>query len=393
MMAAEAMLAYGISADVFDAMPSLGRKFLMAGKSGLNLTHAEAFGAFVDRFGAASERLEPILAAFPPDAIREWARGLGIDTFVGTSGRVFPQDFKAAPLLRAWLRRLRTGGVRIHVRHRWAGWRDDGALVFATPAGDVAVQTGASILALGGASWPKLGSDAAWVHWLAARGVSITPFLPANCGFDADWSAHFADRFEGQPLKGVTLSFEGRTVHGDVMITRTGVEGGPIYTVSSAVRDAIARDAVARVAVDLLPDRAHADLAARLEMPRGKKSLSTHLRKTVGLEGAKAGLLRECAGPDFFSLEPNAVAGIIKALPLTLYRTRPIGEAISSAGGVQWASVNADLELTALPDTFVAGEMLDWDAPTGGYLLSACLATGYWAGDAVGRRLSAADHA
>lgn len=392
LMAAEALLAHGIAADVFDSMPSLGRKFLMAGKSGLNLTHAEAFEDFLGRFGNAAERLGPMLSAFPPDAIRDWARGLGVETFVGTSGRVFPQDFKAAPLLRAWLRRLRAGGVRIHVRHRWSGWRQDGALVFATPSGGVAVRADACVLALGGASWPRLGSDAAWVPWLAARGVSAAAFQPSNCGFDADWSTHFAERFEGCPVKGVTLTFQGGTAHGDVMVTRTGVEGGPVYALSSALREAIAGGGPARLVVDLLPDRTRDDLAARLGRSRGKMSMSNHLRKTVGLEGVKAGLLRECAGAALFA-DPDAIAGVIKALPLPLHRARPIGEAISCAGGIRWADVGAELDLVRLPGIFAAGEMLDWDAPTGGYLLSACLATGRWAGAAAAQHLRAPERA
>lgn len=384
LMAAERLCAAGVAVDLYDAMPSLGRKFLMAGKSGLNLTHGEPFERFLGRFGAATEVLGPALRAFPPEAIRAWAHGLGVETFVGSSGRVFPAEMKAAPLLRAWLRQLRAQGLRVHVRHRWTGWDDDGALTFATPDGAVRVRAEATILALGGASWPRLGSDGAWVSLLAARGVAVAALQPANCGFDADWSEHMRERAAGQPLKGVRLSFEGHEAGGECMLTDTGLEGGPVYMLSGPLRAAIARDGVARPNLDLAPDLGEAALAERLARPRGKKSMATHLKRTVGLSGAKATLLREGAEPADFN-DPARLAARIKALPLTLLRPRPIAEAISTAGGIAHDAVSGDFELTALPGTYAVGEMLDWDAPTGGYLLTACLATGRRAGDAVAR--------
>jgi uncharacterized flavoprotein (TIGR03862 family) len=388
-MAAETLCATGIGVDLFDATPSLGRKFLMAGKSGLNLTHAEPFDRVVARFGAARDRLAPALEAFPPDAIRDWAGGLGVETFVGTSGRVFPAEMKAAPLLRAWLRRLRANGLAVHVRHRWTGWTEAGALTFATPGGMAQARPAATILALGGASWPRLGSDGTWAGWLRARGVDVSPLKPANCGFDADWSAELRDRAEGRPLKGVTLRFEGFEAGGECVVTRTGLQGGPVYALSSALRDAIERDGSATLTIDLLPDIAEAALAARLARPRGKRSMATHLRRVTPLGAAKTALLREVADRADFG-DPVRLAARIKALPVTLLRPRPIDEAISTAGGVAWDQVTEGLELKSLPGVHVAGEMLDWDAPTGGYLLTACLATGRLAGEAVARSLGAA---
>jgi len=387
LMAAEAMTGRGLNVDLYDAMPSLGRKFLMAGKSGLNITHAEPFPAFLERYGAAAEHLRPMLEALPPDALRAWAHALGVETFVGTSGRVFPEDFKAAPLLRAWLRRLRANGLTIHVRHRWTGWDAAGALTFATPVGVTSVQTDATVLALGGASWPKLGSDAAWVPWLDARGVAIAPFKPSNCGFDVAWSDHFLRRFEGTPLKSVAFAFGGAAIKGECVITKTGIEGGPVYALSAALRNAIERDGRASLSIDLKPDLEMAELTRRIAAPRGKKSMATHLKRTVGIGGVQAGLLRECAERDAFA-DPAQLAAAIKALPVPLMRPRPIAETISSAGGVRWDQVDAGLQLTPLPGVYAAGEMLDWDAPTGGYLLSACMATGRWAGDAVAKRFA-----
>jgi len=363
-------------------MPSLGRKFLMAGKSGLNLTHAEPFENIAARFGVAAPMLRPMLDAFPPTAIRDWAEGLGIGTFVGTSGRVFPHEMKAAPLLRAWLRRLRAQGLRVHVRHRWTGWDGAGALTFETPAGTKSARPGATILALGGASWPRLGSDGGWVPLLRARGVKVVDLRSSNCGFDADWSDHFRDRAARKPLKGVVLRVGSESAQGDCMVTETGLEGGPVYTLSGALRGAIEGDGSATLALDLLPDLAEETVAERLARPRGKKSMATHLKRVIGLDGAKAALLREGAGPDAFA-DPAQLAARIKALPVTLHRARPIAEAISSAGGVAWDQVTDGLELKALPGVFAAGEMLDWDAPTGGYLLTACLATGRRAGEAT----------
>ena len=385
-MAAEVLCTRGIPVDLYDAMPSLGRKFLMAGKSGLNLTHVEPFEAMTARFGAAVPMLRPMLEAFPPEAIRDWATGLGIATFVGTSGRVFPHEMKAAPLLRAWLRRLRAAGLRVHVRHRWTGWNADGALTFATPAGGVTARPAATILALGGASWPRLGSDGGWVPLLEARGIKVAALKPSNCGFDADWSNHFRDRAARKPLKGVVLRFGKEKAQGDCMVTETGLEGGPVYALSGVLRNAIERDHRATLTIDLMPDLPEAAIGQRLARPRRKKSMATHLKRTLGLEGAKAALLREGAASDAFA-DPVALAARIKALPVTLHRARPIAEAISSAGGIAWDQVTDGLELTALPGVFAAGEMLDWDAPTGGYLLTACLATGRWAGEAAARSL------
>lgn len=387
LMAAERLCSQGVAVDLYDAMPSLGRKFLMAGKSGLNLTHGEPFEAFLGRFGATAEFLRPALEAFPPAAIQSWAHELGIETFVGTSGRVFPAEMKAAPLLRAWLRRLRGQGLAVHVRHRWTGWDKDGALVFVAPGGTVRVQPTATVLALGGASWPRLGSDGAWSALLAARGVAVTALEASNCGFDADWSDHLRARAAGQPLKAIRLTINGHEAGGESMITETGLEGGPVYALSAPLRAAIARDGAARITLDLAPDLSRAVLAERLARPRGKTSMANHLRRTVGLSGVKAALLREGAEPATFA-DPAALAERIKAMPLTLRRARPIAEAISTAGGIAREAVTDDFELKALPGVYAVGEMLDWDAPTGGYLLSACLATGRWAGAALARRLA-----
>ena len=379
LMAAEAALASGAAVDLFDAMPSLGRKFLMAGKSGLNLTHSEAFAAFLARFGAAAPRLAPALDAFTPEDIRHWAADLGVETFVGSSGRVFPRDFKAAPLLRAWLKRLRGAGLVTHVRHRWQGWSAEGTLLFRTPEGMIAIKADATILALGGASWPTLGSDAGWTSLLEAKGIALHLFRPANCGLDVTWSAHFRERFAGAPVKPVTLSFAGESHRGEFVISETGIEGSGVYALSAALRDAIEADGQAMLALDLTPDRDTDRLARDLAGPRGRRSMASHLRKTAHIEGVKAGLLRECLSPDVFA-DPERLASAIKALPLKLVAPRPVAEAISSAGGVPFAAFDERFMLRDLPGVFCAGEMLDWEAPTGGYLLSACLATGRMAG-------------
>jgi uncharacterized flavoprotein (TIGR03862 family) len=376
LMAAEAMAGRGVAVEVFDAMPSVGRKFLLAGKGGMNLTHSEPLERFIPRYGARAEPFATLLAEFGPDAVRRWADSLGIATFVGSSGRVFPSDFKAAPLLRAWLRRMKAMGVAFHVRHRWLGWDDYGALRFATPAGERAVEASSTVLALGGASWPQLGSDGAWVDLLATRGVVVAALRPANCGFDVEWSEIFRGRFAGQPLKTVALSFAGRTVRGEAMITETGIEGGAVYALSADLRDAIARDGNAVLSLDLKPDWSEARLAEALSRPRGAKSLSTFLEKTAQLKGVAVGLLREGEVP----AEPARLAGLLKDIKLTLLRPRPMAEAISSAGGVPFEELDGSLMLTRLPGVFVAGEMLDWEAPTGGYLLTGCLATGHRAG-------------
>jgi len=380
LMAAEALTDRGIRPHLYDAMPSLARKFLMAGKSGLNLTHAEPLDDFLTRFGDANAHLEEPLRALSPQRLREWTYWLGVETFTGTSGRVFPAEMKAAPLLRAWLRRLRANGLITHVRHKWIGWRDDGALLFETPEGETAVKAQAVVLALGGASWPRLGSDAAWVSFLEKRGAAAVPFKPANCGFDIGWSAHIKEQFAGAPLKPVTLSFGGRQVKGECVITQHGLESGAVYTFSAALRDALAQDGKAVLEIDLLPGRNEREVAGRLAEPRGKKSMATHLKRKLGLAGAKVALLREMTGKDVFD-DPARLAAAIKCLSVPLLRPRPIDEAISSAGGIPFTELDEHFMLKKLPGVFCAGEMLDWEAPTGGYLLTACFATGHAAGE------------
>ena len=383
LMAAQRLAENGYGVAVYDAMPTPGRKLLRAGIGGLNLTHSEPLPAFAARFGPACPLFSRLLAEFGPDAVRAWAADLGIPTFVGTSGRVFPADFKAAPLLRSWLRRLRAAGVTLHLRHRWQGWTDDGGLRFATPDGEIAVTARAAVLALGGGSWPQLGADGAWVGQMAARGIAVTPLQPANCGFDVAWSPFFRDRFAGTPVKAVALRFGDATIRGEFVISTYGIEGSAVYALSARLRDAIARDGQAVLRLDLKPDWPAERLTAALSAPRGSRSLSTHLEKTARLKGVAVALLRECA-PD-----AGALSTTLKALPLTLTRPRPLAEAISSAGGVGLDQVDGDLMLTRLPGTFVAGEMLDWEAPTGGYLLTGCLATGHAAGLGAARYLDA----
>ena len=385
LMAAEAAAARGVRVELFDAMPSSGRKFLMAGKGGLNLTHSEPFAAFVRRYGTRWAILEPLLSRFGPDALRAWAEGLGVATFIGSSGRVFPRDFKAAPLLRAWLHRLRAAGVSLHMRHRWMGFEDDGALRFDTPDGPKQFKTGAVVLAMGGGSWSRLGSDGAWVPALQVRGVEVAPLKPANCGFDIGWSAFFAQRFAGHPLKpvvAVVTDPDGTILRqqGEIMVTETGVEGGLVYAMSAALRDRIERDSAAVLTLDLAPGRTLERLAGELARPRGKRSLSSHLKRHAGIEGVKAALLREGTPREVFD-DPAKLAALIKAFPLRLVAARPLEEAISSAGGVRFEALDERLMLKALPGVFCAGEMLDWEAPTGGYLLTACFATGSVAGE------------
>jgi len=382
LMAAEVLSAAGIAVDVFDAMPSVGRKFLLAGKGGMNITHSEAFEDFLARYGARRAQLEPVLRAFDPAALRAWVHGLGIETFVGSSGRVFPTDMKAAPLLRAWLHRLRAHGVRFHPRHRWCGW-DGAALRFTTPEGERRVAARAVILALGGGSWPQLGSDGSWTALLAAHGVPIAPLRPANCGFDVAWSATFAERFAGEPVKPVvaTVTTAGvpQSRQGEFTITAGGVEGSLIYALSASLRDAIERAGHALLTLDLAPGKRLPRLTEALSRPRGRDSLANHLRKRAGLTGVKAGLLRETLPAEIFS-QPARLAAAIKSLPVTLVAPRPLAEAISSAGGVRFDALDEHLMLRTRPGVFCAGEMLDWEAPTGGYLLTACLATGRAAG-------------
>ncbi len=384
LMAAEVLAAGGAQVDVFDSMPSLGRKFLMAGKGGLNLTHAEAREPFLAHYGARRPNLEALLNGFGPDALREWARGLGVETFVGSSGRIFPTGMKAAPLLRKWLHRLRETGVKFHVRHRWLGWKEDGALSFATPQGEHSARADVVILALGGGSWAQLGSDAAWVPLLAQRGIQVAPLQPANCGFDIGWSEHFRSRFAGQPLKSVVASLtdSNGVTHrrqGECIITDSGIEGGLVYALSAPLRDEIAANGAAVIHLDLLPGREPSRVLEEIAHPRGAKSLSTHLQSHLGIKGVKAGLLREAVRKEDFA-DPGRLAAALKALPLRLVAARPIDEAISTAGGVVFEALDEKLMIRAVPGVFCAGEMLDWEAPTGGYLLTACFASGRAAG-------------
>jgi uncharacterized flavoprotein (TIGR03862 family) len=385
LMAADVLSAAGFSVDLFDGMPSVGRKFLLAGKGGLNLTHSEAPAPFLARYGDAARWLQPWIDRFGADAARAFAADLGIATFVGSSGRVFPTDMKAAPLLRAWLHRLRVRGVRFHMRHRWLGWADDGTLRFQTPGGEHRRSAAATVLALGGASWQRLGSDGAWVPWLRGRGVDVAPLRPSNCGFDVDWSEHLVSRHAGAPLKSVAISWtlpDGQVVRqaGEFVLSRTGVEGSLVYAASAALREAIARDGRATFTIDLLPARDADWVQRELAHPRGPRSLSTHLKTRLKLDGVKAALLWE--GQDKAAMhDVPALAARIKALPVAVLRPRPVDEAISSAGGVMRAALDDALMLKLAPGVFCAGEMLDWEAPTGGYLLTACLATGVAAGE------------
>jgi uncharacterized flavoprotein (TIGR03862 family) len=383
LMAAEALARHGHAVHVFDGMPSAGRKFLLAGKGGLNLTHGEPWERFVTRYGEPAPALQAALDAFPAQALRDWAAALGVPTFVGSSGRVFPQDLKAAPLLRAWLHRLRGQGVVLHMRHRWAGWADDGALRLDTPLGPRRLRARATVLALGGASWQRLGSDGAWWPWLQAAGVDLAPLLPSNCGFDVGWSERLRNEFAGAPLKGVALTTDGFSRRGEMVLTATGVEGSLVYAASAWLRAAIARDGSARFTLDLLPERAADWVAREVAHPRGSRSLGSHLQSRLNLGPAKAALLWEVVlrhEPAARS-DPARLAALVKALPLVATAARPIDEAISSAGGVRFDALDAAFMLRARPGVFCAGEMLDWEAPTGGYLLTACCATGRAAGE------------
>ncbi|TAV50575.1 TIGR03862 family flavoprotein [Rhizobium leguminosarum] len=372
--AAELLSRSGHAVTVYDAMPTFARKFLLAGKSGLNITHSEDYARFATRFGAGSARLRPALDAFTPDDIRDWAAQLGTETFVGSSGRVFPKVMKASPLLRAWLRRLEAQGATLRTRHRWTGFAEDG-YVFETPEGRSIVHCDAALLALGGASWPRLGSDAAWVPWLAGRGVEIDTFQPANCGFVVGWSGNFSERFAGEPVKSVTATSEAGTFPGEFVVTGSGIEGSLVYTHTAALRDRLLSHGSASLTLDLAPGRTIDRLSRDLARHDAKSSFSNRLRKGAGLDGVKAALLRELA-PERDRTDPERLAGMIKALPVPVIETRPIAEAISSAGGIRWSGIDENYMLKALPGTFAAGEMLDWEAPTGGYLLTACLATG-----------------
>ncbi|GAB3492575.1 TIGR03862 family flavoprotein [Curvibacter fontanus] len=419
LMAAEVLVNAGVAVDLHDAMPSVGRKFLLAGKGGMNLTHSEPADRFAERYGARRMQIEALLRDFGAPELRAWAQGLGIETFVGSSGRIFPKDMKAAPLLRAWLQRLRHPahggpGVQFHMRHRWIGWADDGrTLRFESLEGEIQVQADAVVLALGGGSWARLGSNGAWVPLLAARGVAVAPLLPANCGFDVavqrklqsdgqnqpvqavpartGWSEFFASRHAGQPFKTVAVSFsnaQGQTFQrkGEFVATTTGVEGSLVYAVSSLLREEIIRSGHATMTLDLLPDVPAERVLAEVMHPRGSRSLSSHLKSRLGIEGIKAAALHELLGKDDMH-DSHKLAAALKALPLPLVAARPIDEAISSAGGVLFEALDADLMCESLPGVFCAGEMLDWEAPTGGYLLTACFASGKRAGEGVLRFL------
>jgi uncharacterized flavoprotein (TIGR03862 family) len=389
-MAAEVLAQGGGRVTVYDAMPSAGRKFLMAGRGGLNLTHSEPLPAFLARYREATPRLAAAIEAFPPDALRAWSEALGQPTFVGTSGRVFPKAFKASPLLRAWLRRLDAARVKFAFRHRWVGWDAQGRLQFRTPDGPRAIEASATVLALGGASWSRLGSDGEWVDILAAKGVAISPLKPANAGFSVVWSDIFRDRFEGQPLKGVELSIGGHSARGEAIVTRNGIEGGAVYAVSAELRDAVLRDGQAMLSVALRPDLAADNLVKRLSAPKGKQSLSNFLRKAANLSPVEIGLLQEAAkasGTPLVAMPPPDLARLINTVPIKLMGVAPIARAISSAGGIAFAELDTDFMVRKLPGVFAAGEMLDWEAPTGGYLLQASFATGAAAGRGALKRL------
>ncbi|MFZ3016840.1 MAG: TIGR03862 family flavoprotein [Gallionella sp.] len=402
LMAAGVLAQRGVRVDVYDAMPSVGRKFLMAGKGGMNITHAEPLDDLLARYGLRRAQIEPLVRAFPPQEIRAWMQGLGIASFVGSSGRVFPTDMKAAPLLRAWLHSLREQGVRFHARHRWCGWDDEGALRFETQhsplpnplpqAGEGAnvkiVHSDGVVLALGGGSWPQLGSDGAWLPWLAQRGIEIAPLRPSNCGFDIEWSPHFRSRYVGEPLKSVAACAAGGAMQrGECVVTEHGIEGGLIYALSSALRDEIERAGHAVLLLDLLPDWSLERVQTEVAHPRGSRSLSSHLQSRLGLKGVKANLLREALSAEEMN-DPALLAATIKALPLRLIATRPLAEAISSAGGVAFEALDEGLMLKDLPGVCCAGEMLDWEAPTGGYLLTACFASGRAAGQGMAEWLT-----
>lgn len=388
LMAAEVLSSGGLRVTLYDAMPSVGRKLLIAGRGGLNLTHSEPVESFYRHYGARQGRLAPLLDAFGPVDVREWARDLGVHTFVGSSGRVFPKEMKAAPLLRAWLRRLRASGVSFRMRHRWCGWTrtDSGSsrLGFSTPQGEQQHETQAVVLALGGGSWAKLGSDGRWFGLLERAGVSLAPLRPANCGFDVAWSQHFRDRFAGSPLKlvaGSVLASDGaeHRRRGEFVLTSNGLEGGLIYALSAVLRDEIETCGSATLRVDLLPQHELGRVVSELARPRGARSLASHLQSRLQLKGAKMGLLRELAPASDFA-DAQRLGAAIKSLPIRLIAPRPLDEAISSAGGVRFEALDEHLMLRDVPGVFCAGEMLDWEAPTGGYLLTACLAGGHAAG-------------
>lgn len=389
-MAAEVLARASASVTVYDAMPSAGRKFLMAGRGGLNLTHSEPLADFLTRYREAMPHLRGAVEAFPPDALRDWSAALGQLTFVGSSGRVFPKTFKASPLLRAWLRRLDAAGVQFAFRHRWTGWDADGRLQFRTPDGALAVAPSATVLALGGASWPRLGSDGAWVAYLATKGVAISKLRPANSGFAVAWSNVFRDRFEGQPLKGVALTVAAHTVRGEAMITRGGIEGGAVYALSAELREAVLGIGQATLTIALRPDLDAGALTTRLSGTRGKQSLANFLRKAAQVSPVGIGLMQEAAiasGRSLAAFSPAELAHLVNAIPVQLTGVAPIDRAISTAGGIAFDELDGRFMLRKLPGVFAAGEMLDWEAPTGGYLLQASFATGAAAGRGVLRWL------
>lgn len=384
LMAAEALAQRGLAVQVFDAMPSVGRKFLLAGVGGMNITHSEPYPQFVARYAERQDAMGRLLQDFDADALRQWIHGLGIETFVGTSGRVFPTDMKAAPLLRAWLKRLRDSGVVIHTRHRWLGWNADGSLRLAYPQGELNLKADVLVLALGGGSWARLGSDGAWVPLLAERAVDISPLQASNCGFEvAGWSELLRGKFAGAPLKNIALSVPGKAPRkGEFILTAQGVEGSLVYAWSAPLREAINQEGQATLLLDLLPDKPVDKIAQALARPRGSRSMAKHLHSQLGIDGVKAALLRELTDQATFA-DMAALARAIKALPITLVRTRPLDEAISSAGGVRFEGLDERLMVKGMPGVFCAGEMLDWEAPTGGYLLTACFASGLRAGRAA----------
>lgn len=381
LMAAEVLSQAGIRVDLYDGMPSVGRKFLLAGVGGMNITHSEAYPAFLSRYAERASNIAPLLRDFDADALCKWIHDLGIETFIGSSGRVFPTDMKAAPLLRAWLKRLRDSGVVIHTRHRWLGWDETGALHFACPDGEITLKPDATLLALGGGSWSRLGSDGAWMLALEQRGVGLAPLQPSNCGFEVQaWSELMVSKFAGAPLKNIAIGLNDDIPRlGECVITATGIEGSLIYALSAPIREAINVHGAATIHIDLLPGRPVDKLQAALSKPRGSRSMAKHLHSQVGIDGVKSALLRELTDAATFA-DPALLARAIKALPLTLVKPRPLDEAISSAGGVTFEAMDERLMLKALPGVFCAGEMLDWEAPTGGYLLTGCFASGRAAG-------------
>ncbi len=394
LMAAEVLSHAGVQVNLYDAMPSVGRKLLLAGIGGLNITHSEAYDSFCTRYGPAQTALQPSLDTFNPSALRAWVHALGIDTFIGTSGRVFPKEMKAAPLLRAWLHRLRQQGVRFHVRHRWQGWNNAGSLQFAGPTGLLAIKPDATLLALGGASWPKLGSDGSWVSLLQGQGIDITPLQSANCGFAVPWSELLKQKFSGEPLKTIAITFLDHThqTHhrqGECIISREGIEGSLIYALSCPLRETINATGHATFFIDLAPDHTREEILDVL-CRRGKKSLSSYLKSALGFTGVKAALLYEVLGKEQIN-DLKTLAATMKALPITTQSTRPIDEAISTAGGICLNEIDQNFMIKKRPGVFVAGEMLDWEAPTGGYLLTGCMATGRHAGQGILNWLTAQD--